>query len=187
MLTVFQYTSINNITIDIIMSNRIFRNYNRVKYLMRVKHWRGRSIHSPFLYNVIRGGFMKNDDTGVDKKLYSDLLDKNFTVSHTQVICRLYSHLNYTSYTFDSHNYNGEDMVIIAENIDIKPIVTIADSCNKEQTVCVVVNSIYKTRQRYHLWKLLSLASRGVAVDLYHTGYLFLDRHLNRQNFKMRF
>ncbi len=169
------------------MSNKIFRNYNRVKYLMRVKHWKGRSIHSPFLYNVIRGGFMKSDEVVIDQKLHQDLLSQHFSDDQALVVCRLYAHLNYSSYTFDSTNYKGESLIIVTDNIDIKSIVTIADSCNKEQTVCVVVNSIYKTRQRHHLWKLLSIASRGVAVDLYHTGYLFLDRHLNSQNFKMRF
>lgn len=155
---------------------------------MRIKYWRGRSVHSPFLYSVVRGGFMKNSSLKIDEKLNSELLINGFTVKHAERACRLFAYLNYESYTFDIDNYSHEDLVIISGEINLKSIVKLAEKVSEDKkTICVIVNSIYKTKQRYRLWNLLSIVSGGVAVDLYHTGYLFLDCYLNKQRYKMRF
>lgn len=170
------------------MSNRVFQSYNRVKYLMRIKHWRGRSVHSPFLYSVVRGGFMKNNSLSIDEKLSSELIKSGFTLQHAERACRLFAYLNYNSYTFNIDNYTNEDFVVISGDINLKSVVQLAEKVTEnKKTVCVVVNSIYKTKQRYRIWNLLSIVSGGVAVDLYHTGYLFLDCYLNKQRYKMRF
>ncbi|MFI3315730.1 MAG: hypothetical protein R3Y04_08745 [Rikenellaceae bacterium] len=170
------------------MNNKLFSSYNRVKYLMRVKHWHGRSVHSPFLYSVVRESFMENDTLKIEEKLYNELIDNGFTKAHSQRVCRLYAYLDYKSYTFDANSYNNEDLIIVSEEIDVHDISAISEKAHKDKrTICVVVKSIYKTTKRYKTWNLLSLATGGVAVDMYHTGYLFLDYYLNKQKFKMRF
>ncbi|MEG1935317.1 MAG: hypothetical protein RR141_04925, partial [Rikenellaceae bacterium] len=89
---------------------------------------------------------------------------------------------------FDINNYQNEDFVVISDEINLKSIVQLSNKVTEnKKTVCVVVNSIYKSKQRFRIWNLLSIVSGGVAVDLYHTGYLFLDCYLNKQRYKMRF
>ncbi len=170
------------------MNNKLFSGYNRVKYLMRIKHWHGRSIHSPFLYSVVRESFMDNNNLDIDNNLCSLLIDNGFTKSHSQRVCRLFAYLKYKSYTFDAKNYNDEDLVIVGSDFDINDIIAISERAKaQKRTICVVVRSIYKSTKHYKQWNLLTLATGGVAVDLYHSGYLFLDYYLNKQKFKMRF
>lgn len=167
--------------------NRFFRGYNRVKYLARIKHWRGRSVHSPFLYRMVREGFMKSSNLAVDESLMLELLQHGFSKSSTQMICRLYNKLGSNGYTFSASDYKDEGLIIIDGEIDMNAILEINSLCGISCTKCVVVKSIYQSKSRYRTWKQLSATiSSGVAVDLYHTGVLFLDRHLNKQYFKMR-
>lgn len=170
------------------MRNKVFSEYNRVKYLMRVKHWRGRSVHSPFLYSVVREGFMRNDSLPINETLFTQLKERGFSQVQALRVCRLYAHLGYESYTFDAANYTDEQLIVLGENITPKDIALIAQkNCKNHRTICVVMHGIYKTKERHHMWNLLSVVTGGVAVDLYHNGYLFIDCHLNRQKFKMRF
>lgn len=155
---------------------------------MRVKYWRGRSVHSPFLYNVIREGFMKNENLPIDESFFNKLRENTFSYDQAMRVCRLFTHLGYETYTFDTQNYNGEDMVIVSGELNPNEISAIAkQNRSKRRTICVVVRAIYKDKRRHQKWNLLSVITGGVAVDLYHNGYLFIDRFLNRQNFKMRF
>lgn len=131
---------------------------------------------------------MKNNSLSIDEKLSSELIKSGFTLQHAERACRLFAYLNYDSYTFNIDNYTNEDFVVISGDINLKSVVQLAEKVTEnKKTVCVVVNSIYKTKQRYRIWNLLSIVSGGVAVDLYHTGYLFLDCYLNKQRYKMRF
>ena len=54
---------------NIRVKDDVFKRYTRVKYLLRVRHWRGHDVHSPFTYNLVREALMlhrRNRDMSID-------------------------------------------------------------------------------------------------------------------------
>lgn len=49
------------------IKRQIFRNYFRLRGKIHVRHWRGHSVHSPFMYGIVRNVFMNNRITGSDR------------------------------------------------------------------------------------------------------------------------
>lgn len=173
------------------VKNTVFKRYTRVKYLLRVKHWHGRDVHSPFTYNLVREALMlhsKNRDMAMDAGLKSTLEQLGMPEPRVCRICRVYTYLGFGSYVVGLDNYGGEDMLIIDGDLTEEQFDGLCERINSlDKRVCVVLTSIYATRSKHKMWHHVIKHSDAVTIDLYHLAFVFFDKYISKQTYKMRF
>lgn len=64
----------------------------RVRSYVHIRHWRGRRIHSPFMYGVVREVFMKRAVTGDDYRLAETLVAYKISGKNAVNLQNLYTH-----------------------------------------------------------------------------------------------
>ena len=168
--------------------NKVFKRYNKVKYLLRIKHWRGRDVHSPFTYRLVRSALMynKNNFFYPDRKMAEILLQNGVSRGQAYRVCRVYAYLGFNSYVFGAENYGGEDMLFILSSLTEREVDNIAVRMKERGgRSCMVLFSLYETPQRHKIWNYIVKNVDAVAIDLYYTGFLFFDDNLNKQCYKM--
>lgn len=169
----------------------VFKRYTRVKYLLRVRHWRGHDVHSPFTYNLVREALMshrRNRDMSIDPALRRDLAALGLSESRIGRIGRVYNYLGFTSYAIGAESYDGEDMLVLSEEISGESLDALAERIGGlDKRVCVVITGIYATTDRHSVWHHILKDYDAVCIDLYHLALVIFDRYLSKQSYKMRF
>ena len=171
------------------VENDVFKRYQKLRYMTRVKHWHGRDVHSPFAYGLVREALMDRRETPLrtDRGLYEWLRGQGISSRKCMKICRVYAFLGYGSYCTDYVRYAGEDMVLIPGYISEEQLERLSEeieACGKR--ICVVLFGIYRTLPQHHVWHYLLRNVRCVAMDFYSFALLFFDRELNPQYYKMK-
>lgn len=177
--------------VNVRVKDDVFKRYTRVKYLLRVRHWRGHDVHSPFTYNLVRGALMshrRNRGMEMDPVLRRDLLALGLSESRVCRIGRVYSYLGFGSYAVGADSYHGEDMLILSEEISGEALDALADRISGlDKRVCVVMTGIYATTSRHSVWHHILDDYDAVCIDLYHLAFVIFDRYISKQSYKMRF
>lgn len=174
------------------MKDRLFGHYHKIRYWLRIKYWRGRNVHSPFMYNLVREAMLKRKerDFPIDTGLLEFLTEKKVQRTHAELICRIYNRLRLSGYACGTDARNGVDLFMIPEDSS-------ADRCRDlighlRQTLqpseckCVVFLGLYRSRRQRQLWKSVIDESDAVAVDFYHLGCLFFNKKVKKQFYKMK-
>ncbi len=68
--------------------------------LVRIKHYRGRKVHSPFVYGIVRNAIMKTDARGDDTALFDELRARGFSTKRAAQLQNLYTYRGFTSVVF---------------------------------------------------------------------------------------
>ncbi len=68
--------------------------------LVRVKHYRGRKVHSPFVYGIVRNAIMKTDPKDGDTALFDELRARGFSTKRAAQLQNLYTYRGFTSFIF---------------------------------------------------------------------------------------
>lgn len=169
----------------------VFKRYTKVKYLLRVRHWRGHDVHSPFTYNLVREALMshrRNRDMHIDPALKRDLGALGLSESRIGRIGRVYGYLGFNSYAIGAGNYDGEEMLVLPEEISGRDLDELAGRIVAlDKRVCVVMTGIYATTTRHSVWHHILRDYDAVCIDLYHLAFVIFDRYLSKQSYKMRF
>lgn len=173
------------------VKDSVFKRYTRLKYLLRIKHWHGRDVHSPFTYNLVREALMlsnRNRNMPMDAQLKESLEALGMPSSRINRICRVYNHLNYSSFAVGLSEYNGEDMLIVPERLSKEQFDELAGRIKEsDKQVCVVLLSIYASTDNHSAWHYIMRNHNAVFIDLYHIALIVFDKYLSKQSYKMRF
>lgn len=158
--------------------------------LVRVRHYRGRKVHSPFVYGIVRNAIMKTRPDGGDEALFDDLRARGFSVKRAAQLQNLYTFRGFTSAVFAEGGNSLSTvpdagtlcfaMPSMAED-DIRAMVEKVHGTGA--TVCVV--SPYGSRGRYRLARHLVETHRHTSVDNRGFLLLFFDERLPKQHFKL--
>jgi hypothetical protein len=75
--------------------------YSRTR--VRMKHFRGRKVHSPFVYGIVRNAIMKTRPQGDDHALFDELRTRGFSAKRAAQLQNLYDFRGYDSVIFAEH------------------------------------------------------------------------------------
>ncbi|MFI3267554.1 MAG: hypothetical protein R3Y51_02430 [Rikenellaceae bacterium] len=166
------------------------RKYNKIKYLLRIKHFRGRDVHSPFMYSVVRKALMnrRGKQLTVNLKLYNFLGNYGYVESSKKRICRVFNYLELENYT-TIESYNNSNSLIILENSqNFEQLKSCVKEIRESETFAFIsLGNIYTNLESKQLWKKIILELDCVAVDLYYEGLIFVNESLCKQSYKMKF
>lgn len=163
---------------------RARRLVDRMRYGLRYKHRSGHSIHSPYVFNLVRAVFMR--------KLSSDI-NPNFDLSQQvyklgvnyKLACRVgqfASYNNFTLFAINPKEYHGEEIIVLS-HIDENTIAIIEQLKNSaHERKALVITNIYKHKECREWWQM----QHELMLDIYHIGIVIYDKDLNKQYFKLK-
>lgn len=167
------------------------KRYNKIAYMLRIRHFRGRGVHSPFMYTVVRKALMNRRGKHLtpNRPLVEYLRGFNFSENSSKRVSRVYSYLQFESYgVYRGGEYGGEDLIVIDPTIDIEQFLELESSIyGSSKIVCAVFDKIYSDPESHKLWNGVLQRSEVVAVDLYYEGIVFFNKNLHKQSYKMKF
>ena len=105
------------------MTQLLPRAYYRIRAGIHIRHWRGRRIHSPFVYGVVREVFMKKGVVG-DRELYGILHSAGIRGKNAALLQNLYNYCGMERYA-----------VIDGNTAPVLPVPFV------ERTLCIVLSS----------------------------------------------
>ncbi len=161
--------------------------------MVRIKHYRGRKVHSPFVYGIVRNAIMKTTPQGDDRTLFDELRARGFSVKRAAQLQNLYSFREYDSVVFAE----GENpLSIIHYPLSINTLCFVMPSLPEAQTVALVEGargtgaalcmvSPYESRARRCLARGLVDAHKHTSIDNRGFLLLFTDERMPKQHFKL--
>ena len=171
------------------IKNRASRAILYTKSTLRVKHFRGHGVHSPFVYAIIRKVFMKYTFANDDRELYRGLRGELCDRKMSRQLQNLYTHCSYSSFFIVTENNNYDldkdyDIIIIAPNVDTQAIDKIFDTTLDTGTPVVVVYP-RSNKKRYKLCSKRIDSDQYLTIDNRRFMLFYCDTKLPRQHFKL--
>lgn len=156
-----------------------------------MKHFRGRDVHSPFMYDIVRKALMnrRGKQLIVNNSLYDFLNEKGYGEGSKLRICRIFAYLELERFILLSDDMLSEsELIIIDCNRCFEHVNNCIENARKSDSlVCMVIRSIYSDVEAKKLWGDIINMSNCVSVDMYYEGIIFVNENLVKQNYKMKF
>lgn len=171
------------------MKFRILKIYIILRNMLRMNHWRGHGIHSPFMYDLVRNVIVKRRVSYNENSLPRNIINYNLLKRDTLFIKNLYAYLGYTECMIVGEGEPADRTFCIApkgtpaEAIEqlIRDIET--KGCNE---CCVAVLGVNKSAEKYRLCRAVVKSHTCVSVDIYRTYLFFYDNKLQKQYYRIR-
>lgn len=162
-----------------IAKDQLWRGSRITNYLSRLGHFRGRDIHSPFIYSIVRNVFIQNRLHSKAATIFEQLITINIDRSVAIEIANIAHHCNISRIAID-RNDNSAGMIICSPRSSAQEVEAIANSAAAIGTA-VVILSPYKRKELCNM-----LLKRECSTSIDRFSYLvFLNNHLPKQHFKL--
>ncbi len=156
--------------------------------LVRVKHFRGRKVHSPFVYGIVRNAIMKTTPQSDDTALFDELRARGFSTKRAAQLQNLYTFRGFTSVVFaegdSSAIIDAGTLCFAMPAISEEEILALVEKTKGTgATLCMV--SPHESRRRRYLAQSLVSSHRHTSIDNRGFLLLFTDERLPKQHFKL--
>ena len=159
------------------LSGRVAELRNR---LSRARYFRGHGVHSPFVYDIVRSVFMRDDLLPGRRDLYEALLTAGVSRRRAVQLQNLMIHCGYT--TFGLNRADAEFCIATRGLSRAETLALVGDAAAAGNTVAVM--SPYDGRERRAMCLQIVAAHRSTTVD--NRGYLLVfNNNLPKQHFRI--
>ncbi len=161
--------------------------------VLRIRHYRGRKVHSPFVYGIVRNAIMKTTPQGEDRALFDELRTRGFSTKRAAQLQNLYTFRGYDSVVFAECE---NPLSITHYPLSIETLCLVMPSLSEEQTLALVESARgtgaaiclvrpHESRGRRRLARSLVASHCHTSVDNRGFLLLFTDDRLPKQHFKL--
>lgn len=161
----------------------------RIKYTFRYKHRKGHSIHSPFVYGLVRALFMPHLNRYIkpDGSLLRRLFSERMHYKTAYRLAQYFVYMGYRTYCFDKKDYEGEDMSLLINSPDAAKAERFFEemervSAEENRRLTLVIRDVTRSRRLRNWWD----SKHALKLDLYRVGIIIFDKELNDQTFKLK-
>lgn len=159
------------------LPGRVAELHNR---LSRARYFRGHGVHSPFVYDIVRRVFMRDELMPDERALYRALLDAGVSRRRAVQLQNLMIHCGYR--TFGLNRADAEFCIATRSLPRIETLALVRAAAAAGRTVAVM--SPYDGRVRQALCRQIVAQHPSTSVD--NRGYLLLfNNHLPKQHFRI--
>lgn len=148
------------------IKNRCLRLILITASMLRIRHYRGHGIHSPFAYSLVRHVFMKRRILSADRSVYNSLREARISRYWAMQIQNLHDHCH-------NHNLN---MILPTQPLELLP--------SEDKSILCILSPHY-SRARYRRCKEIVARHYGMSID--NRGYMLIiyDDTLTKQHYKL--
>lgn len=148
--------------------------------LSRARYFRGHGVHSPFVYDIVRGVFMRDELLPGDRTLYEALLGEGVSVRRAVQLQNLAIHCGYR--TFGLNRADADFCIATRLLPRIETLALVRAAAEAGRTVALM--SPYDGRVRQALCRQIVAQHASTSVD--NRGYLLIfNNHLPKQHFRI--
>ncbi|MFI3323340.1 MAG: hypothetical protein SNI45_05445 [Rikenellaceae bacterium] len=159
--------------------DQLWRGGRITNLLSRFGHFRGRGIHSPFIYYVVRNVFLSRKLQHVTAPVFEQLTAINLNSRTATELANFAYHCEATTVAID-RNDDSAKMIICSTQCPDDTIEALFESAATNGTSIVILTP-YKRRALCN-----SLLKRHCCTSIDRFKYLaFLNNHLPKQHFKL--
>jgi hypothetical protein len=154
--------------------------------LVRLKHYRGARVHSPFVYGIVRNAIMKKTPQCADHPLFDELRRRGFSRRRAAQLQNLYTFHNYSEAVFAGNNssFSTESLCFIMPSLPAEDIPALVElAAETGSTLCLTYP--YAGRNRSRLARRLVAEHRHTSIDNRGFLLLFFNPRLPKQHFKL--
>ena len=148
--------------------------------LSRARYFRGHGVHSPFVYDIVRSVFMRDDLLPGRRDLYEALLTAGVSRRRAVQLQNLMIHCGYT--TFGLNRADAEFCILTRDLPRAETLTLVAAAGEAGHTVALM--SPCEGQDRQMLCRQIVAAHRSTTVD--NRGYLLIfNNNLPKQHFRI--
>ena len=148
--------------------------------LSRARYFRGHGVHSPFVYDIVREVFMRDELLPGDRRLYEALTAAGISRRRAGQLQNLMIHCGYTTFGL---NRADADLCVITRGLPRAETLALVRAAS-EAGHTVAVMSPYDGHVRQALCRQIVAQHGSTTVD--NRGYLLIfNNHLPKQHFRI--
>ncbi len=176
------------------MLRPITQAYYGVRSRIHLRHFRGRSIHSPFLYSLVRHVFMAGQVIGPERDLYDAL--RLIGVGHKQSVLlqNLYTHTGLNAYTLlgpglpsggiGPTHPGGHNLCILLPGVSLRVLMQASERASEQQDTLVVL-APHLTRRSREAVRSIRHRRPCLSIDRCNLQICVFDRKLQPQHYRI--
>lgn len=156
--------------------------------LRRLRHLRGKGVHSPFMYGVVRNVFLPKKIMGQDCEFYDELRRKGVKKRNAVLLQNLYDYCGSNEYFFSgnekllSATMSGRSICIVNSHDAADTVLDMAEMLDGTDSVLVWIARDRCHSKREVVGKICR-SRHCVTVNRRSMIIVFFDRKLNRQKY----
>lgn len=172
----------------------ITRVYFGVRSRIHLRHFRGRSIHSPFMYGLVRNVFMKSRIDGPDFRLYERLREADISESTAVLLQNLFTYSGMNGYRLtgakeetrsaECVRKKGRNLCILLPGVPVRALMEAARKASDHQDILVVL-SPHRTRRGRETAQSIRHHYPCVSVDRCNMVICIFDARLQPQHYRI--
>lgn len=159
------------------LPGRVSELRNRIS---RARYFRGHGVHSPFVYDIVRRVFMRDELLPGDRRLYEALLEQGVSSRRAVQLQNLAIHCGYR--TFGLNRADADFCIAMRALPRVETLALVRAAAREGRTVALM--SPYEGRVRQALCRQIVARHPSTTVD--NRGYLLIfNNHLPKQHFRI--
>lgn len=172
------------------IKNRVLRTVLYTGSALRIKHFRGHGIHSPFVYSMIRQAFMKRRLTSSDASLYNDLRRVRCSRRVARQLQNVLNYCRYKDYSLitsaDTSDSNTPEsrLIVVMHTVDVDTMRVMIHKARQYKTGVAVVYPRHN-RARFIACRKEVGSGKYLSIDNRRFILFFSEERLPVQHFKL--
>ncbi len=157
----------------------------RVARSLRIRHYRGHGIHSPFAYGIARGICMHRRSLPRTGTVYSAVIKCGGSRREAGLVQALYAYAQCTECSIDGEPaVRPRDMQADGRALEVATGIAAAEAASPYAYVtCLLAPA--RNREWYRYCRTAAERHEGMGIDCRDALFLFRDNGLNREHLKL--
>lgn len=154
--------------------------------IKRLKKRKGYSVHSPFVYSLVRNVLMKKELVGVDSGLYKELINRGAT---KRLAIRLQNYFTFFEYNKCEIDLFGAEicdrtLCVVSKQNDGTEIDKLTNMIGNQKVTLAILSPNFNGERKY-MWRKLVENHHSISIDTSGVVFLFYDNLKAKQHIKL--
>lgn len=160
--------------------------WRRMASYLRIGHWRGHGVHSPFAYRFAREVFMERKHAPCEGDIYSSFANRDVARESLRLVQAAYTYFNCSAYSIDDFALPAAKKASSRCTMQIfTPEAERVTGKNRPDKTIVCLVSPFRNAAWYETCRKTVAGHEGMSIDCRSVIFLFHLKGLNKEHIKL--